>query len=571
MSTGADILVSTLEHLGIKHAFGIPGTHTTELYDGLDRSNVTPILVTDERSASFMACGYGSVSQVPAALCFVPGAGLTHGLSGIAEAYMDSVPMLIISSAIRNDTGKAFQLHDIDQRAIATPVTKKALSISKHEEIMTKTCEAFEAAISGEPGPAWVEVPANLFLKTSPVVFDKTKIHPQISAPKLQTQDLSCAIEHIRSSQRIGLYVGQGCAACAVQVIELADFLQAPVCWTFSGSGIYPANGPWACWPGFGNSAPLWIQKLFSSMDLIIAMGCKLGEVATGSYGIAQPKKLIHVDINPHVLNKNYKTDLAITADATEFVIELLKHTDLQKPKDTVTPNSIAHGREKTVSTYHPQKSPEGSVHPYSFFEKLRAALSPDAILVADSGNHTFLAAEHFAFLQPRTFLAPTDYSCMGYAIPASIGAKLARPDTQVVCLVGDGGLLMTGMEMITAVREKLGILFCVFNDGMLGLISQFQKTPLNRTPCTELSPVDYAAFAKFVGMGYQKVEEAEQVDAALREGIHPHRPMLLDLRVDYTEKTFFAKGVIKTNFNRLPAQDKLRMLGRALKRHMLG
>jgi len=213
-------------------------------------------------------------------------------------------------------------------------------------------------------------------------------------------------------------------------------------------------------------------------------------------------------------------------------------------------------------------------VNPALFFDELRAQLADDAIVTVDDGNHTFLAAELFEVRRPRTFISPTDFNCMGYAVPAAIGAKLANPERQVACIVGDGALLMTGLEIVTAATLRLGIAFFVFNDGELSQISQGQEIPYGRKSCTVLGAIRVAGIAEATGARYMALNNDSEILAVIEGALTAAAeggPVIVDVRIDYSKRTRFTEGVVKTVLQRFPMRDRVRFIGRALVRKVTG
>ncbi|MCG8490533.1 MAG: thiamine pyrophosphate-dependent enzyme, partial [Sneathiellales bacterium] len=233
----------------------------------------------------------------------------------------------------------------------------------------------------------------------------------------------------------------------------------------------------------------------------------------------------------------------------------------------------IKSSKEQYRAEWEGHKNDE-RVNPLHFFESLRKELDPDAIVVVDDGNHTFLAAELFPVLDPDGFICPSDFNCMGYAVPAAIGAKISNPEKQVTAIVGDGAFTMTCMEILTATRNELGVVFCVFNDGELSQIAQAQQIPYNRKPCTVLGFMNLKGVAEATGADYLLMDKQsdplvvmEQAQNKAKEG----QAVIVDVQIDYSKKTAFTKGTVKTNFKRLPAATKARFLGRSLLRHVGG
>lgn len=566
MKTGAQLVVEALEKEGVRYTFGIPGTHNTELYDALAQSTITPILVTNEQGASFMADAISRTTNSIGVCNLVPGAGLTHALSGIAEAYMDSVPLIVLTCGIRTDTGKQFQLHAINQLGVVAPVCKATYAIKKHEDIFPIFTEAFELARSGEPGPVAIEVPVNIYL------FKGTSTHvSNFKIPAPTVPDVSEAVSLLTKSKNPILYVGWGARNATQEVKELAETLQAPVVTTFQGIGILPYSHPLHLWHTLGKSSPSFAQKIYKQTDCMLAVGCKFGEVATASYGFEPPSNLIHIDINEKVLNANYPAKAALAGDAKNILQKILeKKNDLTKNKKEELANTIQKGKKDFRSSYRSEK--KDKVSPLAFFENLRLLLPYNSIIVCDSGNHTFLTAEMMPFEQPSTFLGPMDYSCMGFGVPAAIGAKLANRGKKVVGVVGDGGFLMTGLELITASQNQIGVIICVFSDTELGQIAQFQEVPYKHKTATKLYPYKLRGIAEAVGAAYLHIDNNHLIGPVLRHALEEaerNLPVIVDVKIDYSQKTQFTKGVVKTNLNRFPFKDRMRFITRAIGRRL--
>ncbi|HLA76232.1 MAG TPA: thiamine pyrophosphate-binding protein [Vicinamibacteria bacterium] len=570
--TGGEIVVRALEDEEIPFTFGIPGTHNIELYDALARSEkVKPILVTDEQSASFMADAVWRASGRLGCAAVVPGAGLTHAMSGIAEAFMDGVPMLVLGCGIRRDTRRAFQLHDVDQQALAAPVTKGCFLPQRGEEIYATIRRACRLARQGPPGPVFVEIPADLYLFRHHPAFEAFQEAPP-APPTGSGAELDQMAALLGKAQRPLLYVGLGAAGSGADLVALAEKLQAVVASTFQGKGAFPEEHPLFLWPGFGQAAPAFVRKVVADCDLTLALGCRFGEVATASYGLTPPQPLIHVDIDPGVLGRNYPAALGVTADAASLVRELLPRLPTRAPNDAVR-RSIGEGQRAVWRDWEAGKSAE-RVTPALLLRSLQETFGGDAIFTTDSGNGTFLGMECLRLNRPGRFLAPVDYSCMGYAIPAALGAKLARPEAPVVALAGDGAFLMTGLELITAASQKIAVAVFVLRDRELAQIAQFQDVALNRKACSVLPDYDLEGLCRGVGVEHLRLDrdaETPAVLARVQELTESGQPVLVDVAIDYSQKTYFTQGVVKTNLLRLPWPDRLRFIGRALARKVLG
>ena len=568
--TGADIVVRALEDEGIPFTFGIPGTHNIELYDSLARSTkVRPILVTDEQSASFMADGVARSSGMLAAANVVPGAGLTHALSGIAEAYLDGIPMLVLACGIRRDTGKSYQLHAVDQLAIARPVTKAQFLIDKGTDLYATIRRACRIARAAPAGPVFVEVPAEHYIFRHDVDLDAYAEQPD-AQPTFRAADLDQARGLLAAGRRPLLYLGLGAAGAGADLVALAERLEAPVSTTFAGKGIFPESHPLWLWCGFGAAAPPFVQKIAAGCDVTLAIGCRFSEVGTGSYGLEVPGKLVHVDIDPSVLDRNYRADLPVVADAGPFIAALLSNLPARQV-DPALRESIRTGHAKVWSGWDAPADAE-KVTPPQLLKAVQELVGSSAIYTTDSGNGTFLAVECLRLDRPRSFLAPLDYSCMGYAVPAALGAALACPGRPVVSLAGDGAFLMTGLELLTAAQLQLPVMVLLLRDRELAQIAQFQQTALGRKSCSELPDYDLPAFCRAVGAEYLMLARNAEIESVLRQACkltEAKRPVVVEVAIDYSRKTYFTNGVVRVNLARLPWPDRLRMVVRALARRV--
>ncbi len=574
--TGAALAIYALEQIGVRFTFGIPGVQNTELYDELDSSNrITPILVTHEGGAAFMADAVSRLSSSIGTLVIVPAAGLTHAASGIGEAFLDGIPMLILTGGVRTDSGRRYQVHQMDLHQFMKGLTKATFHVTRHEDIVPTIFRAYDIATGGEPGPVFVELPLNL--QAFPGEIAELPAYSRPAEPRLEHEtEIADAAALLAAATQPGLFVGWGARDAYPQVRAIAERLQAPVATTLQGISMFPANHPLHAGFGFGPAAVPAAQAAFKHCDCLLAVGTRFAEIATGSYGAKVPENLIHIDINPQVFNANYPAKVAIAGDARPALEALLVALDAaappREPNETLI--ELIRGEKAAYREAWYAHRSDGKVNPARFFDELRRQTSDTAITVLDDGNHTFLAAELFPVHGIKSVIMPTDFNSMGYAVPAAIGAKLANPDVPVNVIVGDGAFAMSCMEILTAVRNELGIVYYVFHDGELSQIAQFQQLPYNRKTCTELGEFDLEGVAAATGAAFVDLPE----DAALAGAISQAsalaaagRPVIVDVRIDYSKRTAFTAGAGKTTFLRLPLAQKARILGRAVGRRILG
>ncbi len=573
--TGAWLIRFALEQIGVKHTFGIPGVHNTETYDELNRSDqVQPVLVTHEGGAAFMADAISRTSKDIGTLLIVPAAGVTHAASGIGEAFLDGVPMLVISGGIHTESGKSYQLHDVDQHALLAPITKKTYKVEAHEDIIPAIYEAYQIATRDEPGPVFVEVPVNIQLFPGEVA-ETPPFVAEVADRELDWKSIKHAAQLLYAAKKPALFIGWGAVDAGISTARIAEFLQAPVATTLQGLSAFPGNHPLHTGMSFGQAAVPAAENAFRDCDCMLAVGTRFSEIATASYGVNPPENLIHIDINAKVFNANYPAAVTIEGDAGEVLaglFEMLQSLGPPKPDNA----ELKSGIEKDKTAYLEEWSRHDSkdrVNPARFFTELRQQLDDDAIVVADDGNHTFLAAELMPIYAARGFISPTDFNCMGYAAPAVTAAKLVNPEKQVVGIIGDGAFLMTCMETLTASALALGGVYFVFNDGELSQISQAQEIPYNRKTCTVLHGVKFEGIATATGCEFISIADNAACEEGIRQALAhaaENKPVIVDVKIDYSKRTRFTKGIVKSNLERFTVSNKARFIGRALLRRVL-
>jgi acetolactate synthase-1/2/3 large subunit len=574
--TGAWLVRYALEQVGVKHTFGIPGVHNTEIYDELNKSElIQPVLVTHEGGAAFMADAISRTSTDIGTLLIVPGAGVTLAASGIGEAFLGGIPMLVISGGIRTDVDKTYQLHDVDQHALLAPITKKTYKTETHDEIIPAIYEAYQVAFDGEPGPVFVEVPVNLQLfpgeVSEPLPFVTVSEETELDHDAIQQ-----AAQKLYKAQKPGLFLGWGAIGASNEAIKIAEFLNAPVATTLQGLSTFPGDHPLHTGMSFGKASVPASENAFKDCDCMLAVATRFSEIGTASYGVEPPQDLIHTDINPDVFNANYPAAVTIEGDSRAVLSALFEALQtLGEPR--ADNGSIKSAIKRDKAAYFEEWFKHDSkdrVNPARFFVELRKQLDDDAIVVADDGNHTFLTAELMPIHTPGGFISPTDFNCMGYAAPAVTAAKLVNPEKQVVGIIGDGAFLMTCMETLTASSLGVGGIYFVFNDGELSQISQTQEIPYNRKTCTVLHAMKIKGVAEATGCEFISIESNSDCEEGIQRAIafaDQNKPVIVDVKIDYSKRTRFTKGIVKTNLERFTMGNKARFVGRALLRKVTG
>ncbi|MGZ4873054.1 MAG: thiamine pyrophosphate-binding protein [Candidatus Angelobacter sp.] len=574
--TGAWLARYALEQLPISHTFGIPGVHTTELYDELSQSKkITPVLPTHECCGAFAADAISRTSgNRIGCLVIVPAAGVTHAMSGIGESYLDGIPMLVITGGPRTDLKFGYQLHGIDQQRLVDGIVKRSWKVTEHRDIVPVIFEAYRTAVSGVPGPVLVEIPVNLQL-FSQHVENVPALRPHAPEPVNVDRQIDAAVELLCAARSPGIFTGWGAVDVADSVTKIAEMLGAPVSTTLQGLSSFSGNHPLHTGMGFSRAAVPAAEKAFAGCDCLLAIGVSFSEIPTGSFGCRVPENLIHIDISPQAIGRNFPARIGLVGDSRLIVPQLLARLEARaidrRPRRLDVEARISRDKDAYRAEWHAHVNDR--VNPALFFEELRRQLRDDAIMTVDDGNHTFLAAELYQVRDPRTFISPTDFNSMGYAVPAAIGAKLANPQRQVVSIVGDGAFLMTGLETITAVTLGLEIAYFVFDDGELSQISQGQEIPYNRKSCTKLGDLRLEGIANAVGARFLTIENNTQIAAMIRAAFvsGQKQPVIVDVHIDYSKRTRFTQGVVKTALKSFPLRDKIRFAVRALVRKVTG
>lgn len=573
--TAAQVALQTLTELGIRQTFGIPGVHNTELYDTFARSNqLRPILVTHEGGGAFMADGVSRASDSGEVGCLltVPAAGFTHAMSGIGEAFLDGIPMLVITGGIRTDTPWQHKLHQVDQMELAKGITKAAFRVETVEDVAPILREAHRIATSGQPGPVLVEIPTNLQLfddaVEEPAPWTAPPV-PPLPDPELMEE----AAQLLAQAKHPVIFVGWGARRAVADVIALAEHLQAPVFTTLQGLASFPASHPLHACFGLGAAAVPAGRNAYEGCDALLTIGARFGEIPTGSFSAKVPPAHVHIDIDPTAIGLNYPAKVGLVGDATAVapaLLEALRKAAPPAPERSTLHAQIAKDKAAYRAAWHAHEPPAGRVNPITVFDALRAAYPQDATMVLDDGNHTFLAAELFPVGAGGKVLTPTDFNAMGYAVPAAIGARLADPARELFAVVGDGCFTMTGMELLTASHNGVGLAVFVFNDGTLSQIAQAQRKPYGAETCTHLPRADFGGLARAVGARYIALTDPAKTSdtvTAARDLARAGKVVVVDVAIDYSRPTHFTTSVFKANFSSFPLRQKARLASRSLSR----
>jgi acetolactate synthase-1/2/3 large subunit len=563
-----------MEAHGLRAVFGLPGSHNLELFDALRSSALLKTyLATSELTASFMAEAHGKATGTAAVLAVVAGPGFTYALTGIAGARLESIPMLIIVAGCRNDLEeKKYHIHEMNIEGIAQHVAKSFFKIDDIKECDAVIAAACQEMYLGEPGPVVVEVPANIlrarkgintFLQAAPLA------ETNAATDELLQGKLRQAAQWINTAKLPCLYIGQGSFNARDEIIQLAEILASPIATTISGRGAVSEKHPLSLGYGFSSTGTAAARKVFASADVLVSIGCKFSEIASGGWDLKIPKKHIRIDVSEEVLNSNFTEGLAIQMDAQTAIKTLLpfinppNKTDSNWRMDHIKRNS----QQKEVCEV---RAPEGKILPAAFFKELRQTLPHDGILCCDCGAHQFFALSDFAVYEPRTFLTSVDFQAMGFSIPAAIAAQIAFPERKVAAIVGDGGTLMTGLELVNASREKITPTIFIFCDSSLGLIEKMQQRIFQRAFSVSLQNPDYPSLAAAVGAEYSCLNDEKNLQDQLQHIMTKNVFQIVEVVMHYDGLPHYARQKMNATARKMPLTGKIMAGSRILSRKLL-
>ena len=545
---GAALLCNTLESLGVKHVFGVPGTQNVVLYEALHRSAIRSVLSTHELSASFMANGYYRASGKIAPLITIQGPGFTYALTGLAEALHDSAAVLHIVGDPAAKAARKFAFQALDQSGIAGSLVKRVFSIGQADEIPRLVAEAYDLALSGEPGPVLLQWSKEA-LADAPTNPTGGKYAGAAGGPSPVDSLVEEAAMLLGAARRPVLLVGQGAVGAVEQVRQLAELIASPVFTTASGRGVLPEDHALALGFDFNRGDVHHLNDMIGLSDCVAALGCKLTHAGTGNFQLKLPSdRLIHVDASEEVLGANYPARLAIHGSIESFLDRLLPALRrLPGAPCCIWTRAEIEDWKKRLSVARSTAVLEPVVHGVkpataeSFFTVLRSILPRNGIVVTDSGLHQGLVRRHFDVLSPRGLIIPNDLQSMGFGLPAAIGAKLAAPERPVVVVLGDGGFAMSGMELLTAVREKIPLTVIVFNDGRLNLIRLQQFQSFGSSESVDLLNPDFGTFAAAVGARYARIDG--NIEQVLRTAVDSDQVTLVEVLVGDSPSIHLMRG----------------------------
>jgi acetolactate synthase-1/2/3 large subunit len=527
MVPAADLLVRRLRDHGVRHVFGYPGGQLTPIYDALYREPaLRHILARHEQAAAFMADGYTRASGRPGVCLAVCGPGVFNAATPLATAYTDSTPVLLVSGQVPRAGSRlrSGYYHENEQLRACMPLTKGQFRVEEAAALVPTLDRAWAALTSGRPGPVLFEAPVDV-LRTEMAPEPWPAIPPPPSPLAPRAEEVAKLADLVAGWKRPLLLAGGGVIAAGAEpwLLRLAERLGAPVVHTAMGKCAFPSRHPlavglpwWRATSDLSNMAS-YFSPLFTQADGLLAVGCRFSQLTTGTWSLRLPPAVAQIDIDPEEIGRHYPVQLGLNADARAALASLLDSL----PAAPCTPWT------KPGEKRAPWRLPGLDV-----LGPLRRALPADTIVSADVTRLAYIVMAEFPLDHPRTFLHPAGSVAMGFGIPAALGAKAAWPDRQVCVVVGDGGFLMSGMELASAVQERLPIIIVLVNDNSLTLIKATQQRRYaERYIAVDLHNPDFAVFAAAFGVQYHRADNDTDFEAALRAAVVAEATTLIEVR----------------------------------------
>jgi len=540
--TGAEILCETLTRLGVQHIFGYPGGAILPVYDALGKSKLHHILVRHEQGATHMADGYARASGGVGVAMATSGPGATNMVTGIATAMLDSSPLVCITGQVSSKLLGSDAFQEVDITGITMPITKYNVVVSKAEDIARTVREAFIIANSGRPGPVLVDITKDA--QQASAEFDWDACGPQLPPKRVRNNhdqvEFDRAVELLNAAKRPVILAGRGVMLSrAMRTFE--QFVRTsniPVAMTLLGIGCFPATDPMNLGM-MGMHGEAWVNTAIQEADLLIAVGMRFDDRVTGDLRTyARSARKIHIEVDRAEINKNVVVDAAIVGDAGETLALLLPH--IQTSDHSAW---LAHIKElKGGSAVRDIQSLPDSGHLYAahVINDLWKVTNGGAIVVTDVGQHQMWEAQYYHHNEPHTLVTSGGLGTMGFALPAAIGTKFARPDREVWAVVGDGGFQMTMSELATIVQEKLNIKIAIINNGYLGMVRQWQEFFYDkRYVATPLIAPDFVALANAFGIRGERVTSRKEVVPTIKAARSSDQAVLIDFRVEQEDSVY--------------------------------
>lgn len=533
--------MEALKNEGVEIVFGYPGGAALNIYDEIYKQKYfRHILVRHEQAAVHAADGYARASGKVGVAFVTSGPGFTNAVTGLATAYADSIPVILISAQVSNSLIGSDAFQEIDAVGISRPCVKHNYLVKSIDELPRILKEAFYIAKTGRPGPVHIDIPKDVSSAIGEFEYpDEIKMQTYKPNYKGNSKQIKKAIELIEASKKPLFYLGGGVISsnASEAVRKLIEITQIPAVETLMALGALDSNDP-NCLNMVGMHGSYAANMAMSEADLIIALGARFDDRVTGKVSeFAKNAKIIHVDIDPSSISKIINADFPIVGDVKSVVEDMI-----ERAKDEINPKNFNTWHEiiANYSRIHPltYKDSDEVLKPQWIIEETARNLPNDAIVTTDVGQHQMWVAQYFPFKYPRTFLTSGGLGTMGYSLPASMGAKFAHPAKEVVNFVGDGSVLMNIQELMTMIQSNIKVIHIILNNGFLGMVRQWQSLFYGErfsSTNIELQPDFVKLIESFGGLGFRATNK-EEFSSALKTALSSDKVSFIDAHIDRFE-----------------------------------
>ena len=537
--TGAKALIESLKKENVEVIFGYPGGAMLPIYDELFDADIRHILVRHEQAAAHAADGYARATGKTGVCFATSGPGGTNLVTGIATAYMDSVPIVAVTGQVPRSLLGVDAFQEADITGITMPITKHNYLIKKAEDIPRVVKEAFYIASTGRPGPVLIDIPKDVTTDLLDFNYPKEvnlRSYKPVVAVKIEQLKQAAAL--ITASEKPVIYAGGGIiiSHAAEELLRFAELIKAPVTATLMGKGAFPDAHPLSVgMPGMHGTK--YANYAIQESDLIIAVGARFDDRVTGKLeSFAPSAKIIHIDIDPAEIKKNVRVDVPVVGDAKTVLTKLTSLIKQHQPKTSEWLKRV--NKWKKDFPLHYKKN--DMIKPQYVVECIYE-LYPDAIIVTEVGQNQMWAEQYFTYTKPRTFISSGGLGTMGYGFPAAIGAKVGRPDATVIDIAGDGSFQMNSQEIATAVQSEIPVVVAILNNGYLGMVHQWQELFFEERYSSTVieESVDFVKLAEAYNAVGLRAVKPEEVKPILKEAVESGKPTIIDFIIDKTENVF--------------------------------
>jgi acetolactate synthase-1/2/3 large subunit len=530
--SGAEIFVKSLEEEGVDTIFGYPGGSVLQIYDALyDAKKIKHYLVRHEQGAAHAADGYARATGKPGVCLATSGPGATNLVTGIATAYMDSVPLVAFTGQVTSSLMGLDAFQEADITGITLPITKHNYLVKDVNDLARTIKEAFHIAATGRPGPVLVDIPKDISINKTKFSYpDEVNLPGYRPTYKGHPAQISQAAKLINHARRPVIYAGGGVVISGAhgELKALAEKINAPVTTTLMGIGSFPEDHR-ASLGMLGMHGTAYANYAVSECDLLISVGARFDDRVTGRVDTFAPHaKIIHIDIDPAEIGKIVRVDVPIVGDTRQVLQELNEKVDARDSADWL--DRIDEWKAKHPLRYEKK----GKLKPQFIIEEINRVTKGEAVVVTEVGQNQMWAAQYYTFKKPRSFISSGGLGTMGYGFPAAIGAKVGRPQDIVIDIAGDGSIQMNIQELATAVFYNIPVIVAILNNSRLGMVRQWQTMFYDeRYSSTIITGPDFVKLAEAYGALGLRVTKAGEVQPALEKALAANKPVLIDFVVD--------------------------------------